>query len=105
MADFDWQSFLKKFSADLLADEDVRESVSARVARSGWLGYKGATEKTIASLERRLGVRLPESYRQFLAASNGWRVTGAFINEVWPASRSFGFGPGIRTGSTPGWSE
>lgn len=61
MADFDWHSFLKQFSADLLADDDVRESVPSRVVRSGWLGYKGASEKTIALLERRLGLRLPES--------------------------------------------
>ena len=31
-----------------------------------------ATEETVASTEAQLGFRLPESYRNFLLASNGW---------------------------------
>ena len=31
-----------------------------------------ATEETVASTEAQLGFRLPESYRGFLLASNGW---------------------------------
>ena len=31
-----------------------------------------ATEETVASTEAQLGLRLPESYRGFLLASNGW---------------------------------
>ena len=31
-----------------------------------------ATEETVASTEAQLGFRLPESYRDFLLASNGW---------------------------------
>lgn len=34
----------------------------------------GADEAAIAAAERRLGQRLPPSYREFLAASDGWRV-------------------------------
>jgi hypothetical protein len=37
-----------------------------------WLGTEGASETQIEELERRLGVALPPSYRQFLAVSNGW---------------------------------
>ncbi|MFJ8438073.1 SMI1/KNR4 family protein [Kitasatospora griseola] len=39
---------------------------------SGWLGTSGAVEADIEVLERRLGAQLPPSYRQFLAATDGW---------------------------------
>ena len=48
-----------------------------------WVGYASATEEQIATLEVRIGTRLPPSYRQFLAVSNGWRDSGAFIYKLW----------------------
>ena len=36
------------------------------------LPHVHATEETVASTETQLGFRLPESYRGFLLASNGW---------------------------------
>ena len=36
------------------------------------LPHVHATEATVASTEAQLGFRLPESYRNFLLASNGW---------------------------------
>jgi len=36
------------------------------------LPHVHATEETVASTEAQLGFRLPESYRGFLLASNGW---------------------------------
>ena len=36
------------------------------------LPHVHATEETVAHTEARLGFRLPESYRGFLLASNGW---------------------------------
>ncbi|WP_406723674.1 SMI1/KNR4 family protein [Streptomyces sp. GD-15H] len=37
-------------------------------------GRPGADEAAIAAAEERLGRRLPPSYREFLAVSDGWRV-------------------------------
>ncbi len=43
------------------------------------MGFDGASEGDIQALEVRLGIRLPPTYRQFLAVSDGWRTLG--INE------------------------
>jgi hypothetical protein len=51
----------------------VETDISPEVIASGWLGYPGATEDQIASLEARLGRSLPPSYRAFLKVSNGFR--------------------------------
>jgi hypothetical protein len=80
---FDWKNFLAEFSLDLLQNDEIRESLPEKVIESGWMGFSGATEEEIGDLENRLGVRLPNSYRNFLKISNGWRNTGYFINRVW----------------------
>ncbi len=87
---FDWLGFLKGWNAELLASrmlatvrrrnpsEDLERAVAA-----GWLGYPGATEAELAATETRLGVELPQSYRAFLATSNGWRWPEHFIPKLW----------------------
>jgi hypothetical protein len=67
----------------MLADPILVQRVPADVRPSGWLGFDGATESQILAAETRLGRRLPPSYRDFLATSNGWRNVGAFIDRVW----------------------
>ena len=64
----DWREFLQRWSDEWLRTE---EEFSAPVRRSQWLGYKPATEKQIAQVEKRLGYQLPRSYRAFLLTSNG----------------------------------
>lgn len=54
-----WSDFLKEFA-------------SAAGAGS-WPGEPGATEEQLSAAEQKLKVKLPPSYRAFLAASNGWR--------------------------------
>ena len=83
---FNWRTFLKQFSRDLLSDEAIRKNLPKKVVSSAWLGYKGASEKQIATLEKRLDKALPPSYRSFLAETNGWRNCGAFIYNMWPCS-------------------
>ncbi len=51
------------------------------------MGFAPATSDEIHELERRIGAALPESYKQFLAESNGWRQSGGFIYEVWPCAK------------------
>ncbi len=83
MADFDWPGLMAQWNADLLANKEICANLPPAVIASGWLGYPGASEEQIASLEARLGATLPLSYRAFLAFSNGWRDTGYFIPAIW----------------------
>ncbi len=80
----EWSSFLKKWSEEWLKTE---ESFSSSVRKNKWLGYKPATEKQIEILEKRLGYRLPPSFRTFLLTSNGWRRTSSFILRIRPISK------------------
>lgn len=82
MATFDWPGLMTAWNAELLADEEIHEQLAPEVIASGWLGYPGASEETLAALEERLGAALPPSYRAFLAYTNGWRATGHFIPAV-----------------------
>ncbi len=77
MSAFDWESFLRQWSQEILAsiEEEEKRQLPPEVLNSGWLGYPGATEAQIARAEARLRVKLPPSYREFLKVSNGWRQT------------------------------
>jgi hypothetical protein len=46
----------------------------------------GASEEEIAAAEARLGLQFPDSYREFLAFTNGWRMLNAFVEQLWPAA-------------------
>ncbi|ATZ22364.1 hypothetical protein SLAV_02200 [Streptomyces lavendulae subsp. lavendulae] len=79
---WDWRTFLLKWSgewADCPADGEVlgEDDVAARRAR--WLGGAPAGEERIAAMERRLGRRMPPSYREFLEVSDGWQHAGGFV--------------------------
>ncbi|MEV6883992.1 SMI1/KNR4 family protein [Streptomyces sp. NPDC051135] len=68
---FDWRGFLERWQAEWVprpGDEEGGES------RAVALGRGGASEAAIGAVEERLGVRLPASYREFLAVSDGWYV-------------------------------
>ncbi|MET7480138.1 SMI1/KNR4 family protein [Streptomyces sp. NPDC005648] len=69
----DWQSFLARWSQEW-ADAQDEEPLRPR-----WLGFPPASEERIRALEERLGLRLPPSYRSFLAATDGWRHAGGFV--------------------------
>lgn len=46
----------------------------------------GATQMELQEMERRLGVRLPPSYRDFLLVSNGFAHPSSFIPELYGAA-------------------
>lgn len=66
---FNWHDFLRRWQEEWVprADADDEEADSV-------LGAPGAGEEAIVAAERRLGLRLPPSYREFLAVSDGWVV-------------------------------
>ena len=50
----------------------LREEIPPENLASGVLSWPGATQDEIQALETRMGTRLPPSYREFLAESNGF---------------------------------
>ncbi|MBC2905753.1 SMI1/KNR4 family protein [Streptomyces cupreus] len=70
---FNWHEFLGRWQQEWVprADEDEDEDGGQTVAGPG---RPGAHEAVIAAAEERLGRRLPPSYREFLAVSDGWHV-------------------------------
>lgn len=84
----DWRPFLEAYSQELLKNDGIRSSVPDEVLASRWMGYPGASEDQIAEREKKLGIRLPPSYREFLKVSNGWRHPGFFVYELYPVEKT-----------------
>src|SRR4029453_6854414 len=80
----EWRAFLQQWSDDWLSTD---EPFPASVRRARWLGSKPATRNEIEKVERRLGYRLPPSYRAFLLATNGWRRAGEMVERLRPANK------------------
>ncbi|MFE7654286.1 SMI1/KNR4 family protein [Streptomyces bottropensis] len=79
---FDWRTFLLRWSeewADSLPEDETRGEDDEAAHRARWLGFPPASRERIAAMEDRLGRRLPPSYREFLAVSDGWRHAGGFV--------------------------
>lgn len=76
---FDWGSFLKQLSEFRLSDPTIARKISAEKCTARWLGELAATEQEIATLEARLGQRLPPSFRSFLAVANGFDHPSSFL--------------------------
>ena len=84
MAIFNWQQFLEEYSRDLLANRSIRGKVPESVLSSRWMGFDSARPEQLSKREQRIGADLPQSYKEFLAVSNGWRESGGFIYDVFP---------------------
>jgi hypothetical protein len=78
-----WGTLLAEISCAQLEDRDLAVSMPDHKLSSGWLGEEGASEAEIACAEQRLGVKLPPSYRAFLAESNGFDNIGPFIYRLY----------------------
>jgi len=80
--------FIRKFPHSPLAQ------LALRVGKEDipWLGQEGASSQQIEDAEARVGVRFPDSYRQFLLASNGFLIPGSFCCVLLPVDlvRRFG---------------
>lgn len=84
----DWQILLTKINSLVLTDKNFRnEDFISKAQRAiGWLGKTAATEAELENLERRLLCQLPPSYRNFLAASNGFGPISGFIYDLCSAA-------------------
>ncbi|MFF4490600.1 SMI1/KNR4 family protein [Streptomyces sp. NPDC001544] len=65
---FNWPAFLERWQEEWIPREDGDGRTVVP------LGRPGADEAAIAAAEKRLGRRLPPSYREFLAVSDGWHL-------------------------------
>ncbi len=70
----DWPDLLKHLSQAHIADMEDWGDLPTEMIEAQWLGHPPASEEQIQEAESRLGVRLPNSYREFLKISNGWSV-------------------------------
>ncbi|WP_080393070.1 SMI1/KNR4 family protein [Stenotrophomonas beteli] len=86
--DMGMQPFAEWYPDSPLADVARR----ALTGTLDWCGVPGASEQAIVDAEKRLGVRLPKSYRDFLKVSNGFAMPGRFIDILLPVEliRPFG---------------
>lgn len=64
-----WDQLLKKLSDLAIAFEEEAFSIEERETR--WIGRSAASEEAIHATEKRLGLSLPDDYKDFLKISNG----------------------------------
>src|SRR5688572_28202671 len=74
MNEADWKQVLNEHNRELLQYEEFVERLPLRTLKTQQLGYPGASDAKIAAAEKRLGTKLPPSYRAFLKASDGWQL-------------------------------
>jgi len=85
VADDSWPALLRSINDRLIGYLETEGPViddDKKLLRTRWLGNPPASEEAIAAAERRLGVKLPAAYREFLAASNGWRTCLEFPHGI-----------------------
>ncbi|MEU6949061.1 SMI1/KNR4 family protein [Streptomyces sp. NPDC046316] len=70
---FNWHEFLERWQQEWVPRADADEDEDGGQADLS-PARPGADEEAIAAAEERLGRRLPPSYREFLAVSDGWHV-------------------------------
>ena len=68
-SNLNWKQLIKKLST--LSLKYAPENFSDDIHKSKWIGFEKTTEKTIKATEKRLGVSLPDDYKDFLKTTNG----------------------------------
>ncbi len=102
---FDWGTFLRRWQDEWVPSEDEAEELAEGDLTLADLALASppASEAEVADAERRLGTRLPPSYRGFLLASNGWSLRDDSIHQLGAAHEIGWFGDPF--GMTPMYQE
>ncbi|HYF07753.1 MAG TPA: SMI1/KNR4 family protein, partial [Acetobacteraceae bacterium] len=82
-----WRALLQDLADLAIADPQIRPRLTPEQVERRWLGEPPAGEEQIAAAERRLGLRLPPSYRAFLRVTNGWHHPSSFVGMIHPVER------------------
>jgi hypothetical protein len=77
-----WKKLLRRLSKAALAED--AGMFSAHQIQAGWIGREGGAKAAITAAERRLGLTLPEDYKQFLRISNGLPAFPLLTPELLP---------------------
>lgn len=77
-----WRQLLQKISDLALLQNDFKFSDEA--IGNQYLGKPPASIDDILKTEDRLGIRLPEDYKEFLLTSNGFKCTSSIGVELFP---------------------
>ncbi len=80
----EWTETLTRLNSLVLRSDKWRDELPPECLSSGWCGSPSAPESEILAAEKRLGVKLPPSYRAFLSISNGWRPFSEAIERLLP---------------------
>lgn len=79
---------LKEVSALILSiPKDERLFFNREEIQDLWLGYPPATLEDIQLKEEELGIELPESYKEFLLTSNGFKQITHFVAHLFPVQK------------------
>ena len=82
-----WKAFLDEWSREGLAlaargSAEFRSALGNESLERGSLTFPGASDDDIAAAEARIGESLPESYRRFLMASNGFVILALDVEDA-----------------------
>lgn len=66
------KKILQQVSIKAIELGDYNSELTKNQLDSLWIGYEPATEKEIDSLEKRLGIKLPKDYKDFIEITNGF---------------------------------
>jgi hypothetical protein len=82
-----WKELLKQWNEDAFESPEMIQDLPGEVAATRWLGNSGCSDRQLDALERRLGARLPNSYKEFLNVTNGWWLATGSVYRLWPTDK------------------
>lgn len=71
------KKILKDISIKSIELGDINSELSTHQLNSLWIGYEPSLENEIDSVEQRLGIKLPQEYKDFLMITNGFHAANS----------------------------
>jgi len=82
------KSLLQELS--ILINQNVEDSsllYEKNEIQNNWLGFEPAKEEEIKNKEKELGIKLPESYIEFLKITNGFKQVSNFTGKLYSVAK------------------
>src|SRR6266705_6789020 len=80
----DWSLLLSRLNSLIFRSDSWKSHLTPEILSAGWCGHPPASEESLSIAERRLGIRLPPSYRSVLSIADGCYPFGSFIERLLP---------------------